>query len=154
VCLCVAGCQKVTYFLLKTCTSLFALRSRRPDCSALCAVYTAFAFDKVNQKFFNPFCIQANIDRWGWCYTHTYIFARREDHQYQIRVSSLYISASEGAKAKATLSPRLIRTFWRCKVNFMNAKLYVFVFLFLNLKPVRSVELTEKLPSSGCLKIA
>lgn len=36
----------------------------------LCGVYTAFAFDKVNQKFFNPFCIQANIDRHTHTYTH------------------------------------------------------------------------------------
>jgi len=34
----------------------------------------------------------------------------------------------------------------------MNAKLYVFVFLFLNLKPVRSVELTGKTPQLGLFK--
>lgn len=101
-----AGCQKVTYFLFNNLHETFCVRPCAqspvpspplhslllhhrlmlicccPDChpGPVCGVYTAFAFDKVNQKFFNPFCIHANIDR----HTHTraapYIRPKR-DHQ-------------------------------------------------------------------------
>lgn len=93
-----AGCQKVTYFLFNNLHETFCVRpcaqypsstlplpfhtphsvphadllllSWLPCWPCVCGVYTAFAFDKVNQKFFNPFCIQANIDR--HTHTHTY----------------------------------------------------------------------------------
>lgn len=108
-----AGCQKVTYFLFNNLHETFCVRPCAqspvplpplhslllhhrlmliccccccPDChpGPVCGVYTAFAFDKVNQKFFNPFCIQANIDRHTRTHTHTraasYIRPKR-DHQ-------------------------------------------------------------------------
>lgn len=100
----------------------------------MCGVYTAFAFDKVNQKFFNPFCIQANIDRHTHTHRHihrgSYIRPKR-DHQPACLPACLSVCAHYPVPLWAWSHfecPRPVQSSC-CKVNFINAKLYVFIFL-------------------------
>lgn len=92
----------------------------------LCDVYIAFAFDKVNQKFFNPFCIHANIDT--YTYIRIYIQTTKKGSSAScvlIILPSLTWSWTLHVLSHFERAAKL----WRSKVNFINLKLFIYMFV-------------------------